>query len=365
LIRLFTTELLKGNATIGQALTTAKREYYEKDTSISGYDEKVIQQITMYGLPMFELDIPAALSPDDGFPGVGFDLGEGSLGPEQNIFTRTASLDLTRVLDPNNPPGGNVADLATFDTGGGSYLALDGEISTDDGEPIQPLFFGDVSAASAEARGVLIRGAEYELKATNFDPLIGTPVNEFVPRADSDEATLPTTSGLFPPLPATVQALDDTASLVTQVGQYNAADSSLRVFSSLDVEILYSTSTDQTAPEFVVVDGVYNTQSGKVRVKAGVVDASGVQEVTVAYIEDFSLASTTVQSVRLTFNPDTQKWEGSFNGSEKSRFYVQAVDKSGNVATANNKGNYYLPAQERALQQVANSVKLYLPTVRR
>lgn len=358
-MRLFTKELGKDvEVPMGKALATAKRLYFAQDQNFSTFDEKVMQQFIFYGLPMQKVTSNGSLTLGDDFPGVGLDFNDspGSLGPEE-LITKTVNINFARILDPNDPIG----NLDSFNTDSGSYLSLFDSISADADEPVQPLYFGNVSLANTSARSAVLLGGAYSTTA-NFDPLVGTPVNEFVPRNKDAEAQLDSSQGWYPPVPAGVRSLDGRSNIVTQLGQYNAESDELRLYSNFAVEVYYSTSTDQTAPEVTVVDALYD-DSGRVNVKVGAIDTSGIKEVIISYIQDSRQATASINSSKLSFDASTQKWRGSFPGNKDSVFFVQAVDNAGNVVTASNKGNYYRPAQARTLIEVGNT--LYLPIVTR
>ncbi|MCX6043639.1 MAG: pre-peptidase C-terminal domain-containing protein [Chloroflexi bacterium] len=372
MLRLLNRELLGGSATMGQALKIAKNKYFQQDHSISAYDEKVMQELVFYGLPMFEVNISltansAALTTHaEEFPGASVDFQPGSLGPNEDVISKTAHLDFSKVINPsNNDPG-----LASLGTESGSYLSFNGSISADAGQPVEPLFYYSLASQPSDIRSIILRTATYTTEV-QADPLIGTPINEFVPRGAGDEATLDNSFGWYPPLPTEVRKLEGQTTLVVQLGQYQPATDQLRLFSGLDVDVVYSLSPDQTPPQVLVVDGLYNKDTGKVRVKAGVTDASGIKEVVLSYVENSSLAAATFKSLNLQFNAASQKWEGSFNGGPTSRFFIQALDQGGNVASATNKGNFFTPAQDRlgSTSSVSciggGSFCLYLPKIAR
>ncbi len=355
-IRLFTQEILKAESVaMGKALAKAKSLYFEQDQNFSAYDEKVMQQLIFYGLPMFEIRSNGNLSLGDEFPGVdmAFD-SSGSLDGNA-VISKPVRLNFNKVLDSD--PGNGQID--TLSTDSGQYLSLYGSTHADADEPVQPLHFGDISLNQAEARSVVILGATIASTTQNFDPLVGTPVNEYVDRSSSAEASLDSSFGWYPPSPVQVTSNDGESMILTQLGQFNANSKELRLFGSIDTEVYYSTSADQLAPEITVVDGLYNAATQKVNVKVGAVDASGIKEVIVSYVETES--AITLKSIKLTFDAGSQKWRGSFTGDSNSRFYIQAVDNAGNVYTASNKGNYYRPASERGI----SSTNLYLPIIQK
>jgi hypothetical protein len=349
LMRLYTAQLIGGSeATMGRALMIAKKQYLQSNSSLSPYDEKVMQQLVFYGLPMYKitgLDSPGSLGDD--FPGVDFDLDPPSLGGE--TISRTVRINFQRAIDT-----GVLTSTVTAD---GEYLALHGSISGDADEPVQPLHFRSLSGETAPVRSVVILGGDIEVRRVE-NPLIGTPTNEYLPIG---EATLDSTSAWYPAIPSTVQRADNETTLVTVLTQYNPETNQQFLYKNLEVDIYYSASSDLKAPNFTVVDGLYDPASGRIAVKVGAVDESGIKEVIVNYFEDIRQSSTSQKSVKLSFDASSQKWRGVFAGSLDSKFYVQAVDNAGNVRTENNKGNYFQPATARATAPYRGFV--YLPLV--
>jgi hypothetical protein len=110
-----------------------------------------------------------------------------------------------------------------------------------------------------------------------------------------------------------------------------------------------------------LVDGQYNAGAAQVNVKVGVLDDSGIQKVTIHYIEDERQALIALKAVDARYDANLQKWVGSFPGNENSVFYVSAVDRAGNQQTVNNKGLNYRPVQARS----ASNASIYLPLISR
>lgn len=350
LMRLYTNQLISSaDVTMGKALATAKKQYFQQDANFSAYDEKVMQQLIFYGLPMYKITgLQTSGSLGEEFPGVSFEVDPPSLGGE--VISRTVRINFQTAID--------TGVLSQTDTESGDYLALNGYTSADANEPIQPLHFGSLASSTAPARSVVVLGGDFTVSQVD-DPLIGTPVNEYLPRDSNDEAAL--ASGWHPAIPSTIQTINDEATLVTELAQYNPDTDQQWLYSNLQVDVYYSTSTDEQPPGFTVVDGLYDAATKRVAVKVGVVDGSGIKEVILSYIEDERQTTTSLKSIKLSFDASAQKWRGSFPGDANSLFYVQAVDNAGNVATENNKGNYFTPAAGRS----GSFTTVYLPLINR
>lgn len=367
-IRLFNKEMTKpAPPPLGKALARAKSLYFEQDADFSTYDEKVMQELILYGLPMQRIaigssasDAPVAAAAEDDFPGVDFELPAptGEFG-EGEVVTTTLRIDFSRVLDPNDA----YPDLEPISTGSGDYLTLNGFINADAGEPVQPLHFGNLAFSNfPPPRAAVIRRGVFETRTVD-DILVGTAVNEYVPRSAADEAVLEAAPGWHPEVQSVVRTHDGVANLVTQLGQYDPTAGGQRLYSLLELDVYYSASPDQTPPEIIVVDGLYTPATGRVAVKVGATDAAGIQDVVVSYIRDRTQASTEVESVKLSLNVAAQKWIGSFPGDHRSTFYVQVVDKNGNLTTANNKGAYFEAVRSRNPLACGLLDCLFLPAV--
>ena len=352
LIRLFTRGLLRGtSAEIGKSLMNAKSLYLQQDQDFSSYDEKVLQQVVLYGLPMYAVETGGVLDiEDEPFPGVGFQVGAplGSLGGS-DLVTGTVNIDFSTAEN---------LDLA--ETTDGDYYQLNGSIHAVPGQPIQPLFFGEVTTPNYAARGVLLMNATFTVQK-DFDPVVAVPFNEY--DTANLETPLANPNALYPPMPVSLQHRDGQSHLVTQLGQYDAATDELRLYENLGLELYYSTDLDTLSPEATVIDGITPRESNRVEVKVGAVDSSGVERVVLSYIQDINLATNQLQSKDLTLDVAAQKWVGTFEGDAKSRFLVQIVDKAGNITTSTNKGQYFKPGVvEAALSDsVCDGECIFLP----
>lgn len=355
----YTNALLRGEeASMGKALVEAKLRYFQADSQLSSYDEKVIQQLVFYGLPMYHLKTRGTLGSNDPFPNVSMDVNLPAASFSTEEFEKgSVTLDFTQAL--NESTSRRQGD-------GGEYFALNGFTQIESGRPIQPLHFGDVSVPDKSIRSVVIRDGAYRT-VRDFAPAIGAPYNEYV--LNDGPATLAASSGYYPPVPTDVRTNNGQSSIVTQLGQFNASTDELRLFETLSVDVYYSSSLDQSGPAVTVVDALYNFEQGVVDVKVDAVDESGIDSVVVSYVTDSRELASFIKSVELTFDESAHKWRGTFSGSEHSRYFVQIVDKAGNVTKAMNKGKHYAPAVSvtgQSLQPQACVMGcLFLPIVAR
>jgi Tfp pilus assembly protein PilX len=162
--------------------------------------------------------------------------------------------------------------------------------------------------------------------------------------------------GWYPWVPVGLQNQEGETSLVVQMGQCDPAAQQARLYSAMELDLYYSLSADQAPPQFTVVDGLYNPATGRVNLKVGATDPSGVQRAMATVTRGGDEWGT----VELTFDASMHKWTGSFPGDTSSRYFVQVVDGAGNAANTTNKGRYYAPAVDPT-----PTASVYLPVVLR
>lgn len=353
LMRLYTDELRRGeSASMGQALAAAKRRYHQEDWPFTSFDEKILEESIFYGLPMYRLNTSSVFGPtDDPFPSVDITSSLPGAFGDETVVSGTVDIQLTDALGPSDV-------MSRAVTADGVYYLLDGHAHAVSGQPVQPLLYADVTAAGWPARSVIFRGGEYET-LTDFDPVVVSPVNDYLTQTTEAAFDDP---GWYPGVPAGLQNQGGRTSLVAQMGQYHPAaghDPSAgqaRLYSSMELDLYYSLSTDQTPPRFTVVDGLYDRATGQVNLKVGAIDWTGVQRAVATYTR----GDGRWDSVELSFDRRLHKWTGSFPGDTDSRYLVQVMDGAGNVAQATNKGLYYAPAVAPT-----PAVSVYLPLVLR
>jgi len=241
------------------------------------------------------------------------------------------------------------------------------------GEPVQPQYFANVTAPTAgELRGVVFLGGVYT-DVVSYDPVIALAENEYV--TDKTEPSFGSAT-FYPAVPFTIRNHADLPgaadTVVMSLGQFKsntdvtgAAVGSTgvnRIYDQMSFGTYYSKSPDRNAANILFVDGILDpvTNTGQIKVEAQ--DTSGVHRVVIAYNQ----GQGQWESVSLGYDAATQKWTGIISGTVNTQFFVQVVDKAGNVAINDNKGRYYtltppLPlATGRPIDQ-----RIYLPLVTR
>jgi hypothetical protein len=247
-----------------------------------------------------------------------------------STLSQTVNIDFSTALAQHT---------TTNQTPDGQFLALAGHTTAAPNQPIQPLFYTDITDEDQPVRSLVLRSASFTTR-NGFDPTIATPYNEYVTAPTEKE--LPQLSAWYPPVPLTLQHHADAVNLVSQLGAFNPASQELRVYSHLAADVYYSSSTDQTGPAVGAVRS--RIQSGNIRLKLDARDAAGIAEAFVLYFVKGNQGQTTMQRSGLHFDGQTHKWVGAFVGDATTRYFVQVVDGAGNVTTDTNKGQYYVPA---------------------
>jgi hypothetical protein len=347
LMTLYTEALLAAPQTrLGAALSQAKGRYFEETQGFNAYDEKVMQQLIFYGLPMMIITVNTPLPADDAFPGV---VVERALGAEDgDIFTSTLKINFTEAL---------ATHTTTATTTFGQYLSMADHTFTAPNQPVQPFYFTDTTIDRGPARALVLRSASFADQA-GFDALVAAPYNEFYTSAVESLPGLDT--AWYPPTPLGLQVRDERSNLVSQLGAFHPISGTLRVYSRLEADVIYSSSPDHTGPHITVVDSLYAT--GTVTVKVGAADPAGIREVVVSYFTGSGQAAN-LKSVSLSYESQAQKWQGIFPGDAQTRYFVQVVDQAGNVTTATNKGQYYAPAPLRSPPVITPRQQVFLPII--
>jgi len=319
---------------VGEALVNAKQRYVGSAPSggFSRYDEKVMIEATLYGLPMYQVTVPDPVPVDSS--------GAGPMG--MNVIGHSAASDgesyedltLSFTFEPHN-----VTDWGTYYTVQGYE-----DTQASAGRPIQPLVITDVTRSGLTARGVVVVSAEFY--ATTLDPVIATLVTD-TSKSEPDFAY----DGWYPTNIAAINRLGDRDNLVIVPAQFHSGSQTERLYTGLTLSVYYADSTDYMPPSIWSVESECWEGEATFSVEASD-DESGIAHVWVTY----EYTTGQWRSDGLVYNLVTGLWEGTINSllSEFS-YLVQVVDGAGNVSATSNKGLYFAAEPER----------IYLPVVLR
>jgi hypothetical protein len=313
----FFAQRLVSDVTVGEALRWAKNRYLGGAPSggFGTYDEKVMIEATLYGLPMYHVSVPSGPAAPETPPVSANDL-----------TTETVSFDLSSLFQ--------------LETGSeyGDYYSISGEVQASPGRPVQPRTSELVPVKTGlTPHGAVLVSATSE-QTDGFDPLISRPVSDTTLSEPLFEA-----ESWFPAKTWAVNRLGDEARLVVVPAQFqgNQDGGAERRFTQLTFSVTYSDSVDFTPPAIWKVESVLIEETTTFTVS--VQDSSGIERVLVTYSAD----GQSWQSADLTYDTSTgqvEQWGTSLTSlTEETNYFIQVVDAAGNVTVSDNKGQYFAP----------------------
>ena len=330
---------VKQGLTIGDALAKAKGDYYQRTAvhSFSPYDEKVLSQVVLYGLPMQKLRLPPAIrnarlldtppSPCTVSPSAEF------AGMEtQMVHCVPSTLTETMTIL-------SISDM---------------EMEVNMGQPVQPRLSVNVSLSDTIAHGVVFEGGIYNV-AENFDPAVTQVITDTLSLESSEPEFdfpiwVPSTWDVMNSV-RTQTGVDQ--NLVIIPAQYRATTPITgveRIFEELTYTVYYSDKKDGLPPMVWKVEARHQ-ENEKIAFKVETTDFSGVARVVVAYTNGTGEWQT-FDLEEADF--DNNLWGGTIPESADIDFFVQVLDTAGNVSVVDNKGLYFQPL---------GRYKVYLPLV--
>jgi hypothetical protein len=341
LMLFFTQEMgADSSVSLGQALVAAKQRYIGGAASggLGVYDDKVVSEATMYGLPMVKVHMPSTDTPS-----VAMALSAPSTTSNSAVTANQSApvadgdlqtINLSVQLDP---------ELHT--TADGDYYALAGEIQVFPGRPVQPR--GSVVADEVPGyslHGALFLGGNFFVDdngGAGFNPLIAVPITDSQ-SINGDPAGLPEPQfdklTLFPSKFWGINFLGGQDRVVLVGGQFLPDHVPAEwVYTDMELQTYYApdNSNDFAPPSIRDVNSQFG---GSVDFFITAEDPSGVARVIVTYLN-----GNAWESANLNFDPDNFVWTGHVEGIDcLTPFFVQAVDNAGNVAFSDNIGLPYL-----------------------
>jgi Ca2+-binding RTX toxin-like protein len=323
--------------TAGSALMLAKQRYLNSlgNGGLTTYDEKVLGEMSLYGLPMLKINMPQQTSVVPGGESVFSTTPPLSIGGPAGANAWQQNLSFTYTPHTISDPVRN-----------GTYYTVNGEngLQTTGNRPILPQTTINFSSATEIARGVLMEGGSFT-DNDGFNPVITQIITQ--------EVTLPAegvylSQALYPHSPASINRFLTVNGIAQQklvvvpaqfqvTGVTASSTGIMRLYDNLELVVYTApyTETDFIAPNVWSVDAMEN--AGSLEFTVGVSDnATGVYRVLVLYRDMSDNAWT---GVDLTYNPTTELATASVPASTNTvEYFVQAVDQAGNVSLVLNHG---------------------------
>ncbi len=312
-------------------MAAAKQEYYLNEGDFDYYDEKIMIENSLYGLPMYRYTTPTEAPMPTQTQAQHF---LGATPIKQQQVTALGNGLTVNSISYQFPA------LTAESTDDGLYYTFGGQVHASDSEPIQPKYTADLSFPETKAHGVVFKGGVY-IDVTSFDPVVAQAINEHVsPAEPSFDAP-----GWYPALLHRLNRLERGDKLVTLLGQFNAQSQMERVYDRLSFDVYYHTSSnDWAAPTITSVSSAANASATDITVEC--TDASGIYKVVIAYTAN----DGHWHSTDLAWDGGEGMWTVSIPTTTSIEYFVQAIDDAGNVASTTAPGSRY---------------KVYLPLILR
>ena len=311
---------LASDGSIGRKLVLAKQQYFASIASYDPYAEKALAEATFYGLPFYRI-------------GTGPDPAPAPLLTP----TPTTTPNVTAAPLSFSFTGANA--LVAHSTPRGKYWsAADGGVEYLKDRPIEPRVSQEVTAVGTQrAHGVLIDALQTHDVAGNVDPLIATPMIDLAahePESKVTDVTFPATFATLNHWTAFGQNHDQ---IVVVPGQTREGTTQ-RLVDSIDTRVLYSTSTDFTAPLFTQVGSIVNGSTATLFARTS--DPAGIPLVR-AY---FTQGGSSWTFVTLTQQGTSDLYVGTATGITvpKLESAFLAEDGAGNVGYTTDKGFLFI-----------------------
>ena len=282
----FTRELRTGSGPvpIGKALVKAKKGYLAAKPQLRGIDEKALLIATVYGLPMYSINMPGSrLAPSDTTSIV---LSTTPVAGSPFVLS-TADITVTTVITPETK---TLTDVSTNTSVTTTYFVGENGVVTNPLEPVLPLQTEDVSVTGNTLRGVGWRGGLYT-DQSGLTPLTGAPVTELsAPHPNFSTRTF------FPSQPFTTnyfEALYGEDTFLNLIPAQYKSDSlgsvtgTFRKYGQMRFRLYYSNSTSEAAksppPAVKTVQTVYSSPTVTFTVQVAGQASAGIEDVWVVY----------------------------------------------------------------------------------
>jgi hypothetical protein len=342
----FFKQLAKANPDkpVGQVLIEAKQLYVDDLKSMTVYDEKVVNQMVLYGLPMFTAG--------------------GNFTPTTNTNACGSiafNLSVTGVNASTLP-----SSLSKICEDVGSYYAADDLIDANPGRAIQPkIVLNDIGG---QAHGVAILGGSFT-DMESFDPVIAQNTHEWVENKEEYNTCVNAYT------PAEIATINTRASisggyqqkLVVVPGQFRCTGlvngevrGVERLYNNLQLEVLTSPNTDDFVVPNIKNVNISTDKDAYVTLTILADDAnSGLNEFIVLLIDE---TTGQITSIRKSISEVAINSSGQYvidiekNIVGDNKLALQTIDGAGNVAFWTGKGVSLRPIYVDAVDTVYSTI---------
>ncbi len=315
------------------------------------FDEKILIEATLYGLPMYQIALAPGSQPEP-VTGIPFIV-------QADRFVNFTPVDSLSAE----------AQLVSRTLVDGQFYSADGQTQFTPYRPVQPQTSVAIDYPGQVAHGVLFTGGTYQ-DHPGFDPVIARPLYDlriYEPQIANE--------GWYPSKLENVLSLQGASGILQRLvitpGQFMTTSSSPqvtgteRLYTSLSYDLYYSISRDNLPPVIELVDmttgGATGNFTARFSIKASdpddptIPDDGRVRRVIISWT--YAAGDTTWESMDLQFNFISGAWIGELAGLTGAEidFIVQAIDAAGNVGASTSKGFFFSPiAVEAGEDQTAN-----------
>jgi parallel beta-helix repeat protein len=314
LLKYFAEQLCDGRE-VGDALISAKRDYYLNNFYMDYLDEKVVSSTVLYGLPMYRL------SKERGAEEERVQI----MGMTQNGGLQSMQLEELEVYTLTIRPKLK-------------------ENSSESGKPILPMATWPYVIDKNKIHGITLDSAEYD-----FAEDVIRVIETF---ALSDDTKAPTydNKDWYPSQFFKINTVGEMQKMVVVTGQFKmkyqvsltAYNGSERQFRELSFDIYLSPK--EAEEEKPVINRVECPKKGNATIVINATDNSGILKIIVTYTDSNS-SNGEWESVEAEKNIQKPN-EYYCTLKDDVEFFVQAVDNNGNVAVDDNDGGYYPEKEE-------------------
>ena len=322
---------LDGTLTAGAALAFAKQAYLGELGTYGAADEKALQEIAFYGLPMWRIGGPTS----DGSTAV-------VLPAPAALTTVTPTIS---TGDATGLPAYDTSSSPSFtrhDLSGASFWDANGQTQTTAGAPIEPrTSVGVTPTSGGQAHGVLVTGLA-STDVTGVTPQFSRVV---IDQSSNEPAqTVPGTT--FPSGLATLSTVStpvgDETRMVLLPGQFfsdpGKTIGTQRLFTSVGTRTYYSAGGNYAPPTFSLLG---TSRSGTTATFTATVTAPVTESVRRVLVLVHASGSSSWTPVEL-HNVTGNTWSGDLVGARGPlEWFAQAVTSAGNVGTSTNKGSFF------------------------